>query len=728
MANTPRLITPLPAPPQVLAAAASRTSLSSKVRQAGTANPLWDFAPSLNDPRSGTQLPQPGPLPVPTVDREPLRWQFPYSYNQQITPGGLKQTPFAVLRRISEVYDIARICIETRKDQMTSLEWDIVPRDSKKTKLGPAAKKRQEDLRTFWRRPDRKRTFATWFRQAIEEVLVIDALSIYRRRNFGGGLNALEIKAGEYFIPLLDGTGDTPAPPQAAYRQVLYGAPVIDLTTDQLMYRPRTVRAHTPYGLSPTEAVLLTVNSALNREVFNLQYYSEGNIPEGIMDAPATWSPEQIQVAQAIMDENLSGNLAARRRLRIVGNGMARSVYQFKEPDFAGDYDRWLMEVTCASFAVPPSEIGFTQNMSRATGQHQENVVYRRGVKPLDGYFSDLFNEILEDDLESQDFKFEFTGGEAEDELVKAQTRQIQLHNGAIDLDDWRQENGADPVGLGPMFMLPTGPIMVSQVERDEEVALASQATRVEMAKHPPIPPAAPVAPGSPAGGKEPGAGEPGPGGEGTGDQGTGRANSAKSPSGEKGEPAPPGTNIPKTEKPGVTKAVWPQAGWMQGAPVEVITKADEDEDDFPGSELTDIQKEMRQFRALAIRRVKQGRPIQFKADHLPGPVVRVIQAALVSASTVEDVVKVFDAATPAVRGAATGAQVGRALAAHGPQVIHVHPPAVHVSSPPIHVAAPQVTVQMPAPRAPIGKRFVFDDNQRIVGVRYEGAVDGESV
>jgi phage portal protein BeeE len=65
-------------------------------------------------------------------------------------------------------------------------------------------------------------------------------------------------------------------------------------TADELLYAPRNVRAHKAYGYSPVEQVQMSVNIALRRQIYQLQYYTEGNIPEALIGVPDNWNPDQI--------------------------------------------------------------------------------------------------------------------------------------------------------------------------------------------------------------------------------------------------------------------------------------------------------------------------------------------------------------------------------------------------------------------------------------------------
>ncbi len=422
-------------------------------------------APKATGAPAQGQAPDPGPLPAAAeTPRTPIRFGYQFGYNQHTTPGRGRLTPFAVLRQLAR-FDITRICIETRKDQICGLEWAITPK-----KKNQASTPRQEaqiaEATAFFAKPDKRRDFRTWLRLLCEEVFVIDAMTVYRRRTRGGQLYALEVKDGATIVPLLDDTGDTPLPPSIAYRQIINGQPVEggDCTTEQLYYRPRCVSVDTPYGLSPTEAVLLTINSALQRATFNLAHYSDGNIPRGLMSAPEGWTAQQIKDFQVMFDEMLVGDVTARSRMRLVGAGMAESFKQYAEPDFSGKFDEFLLKVNCAAFGVTPSELGFTADINKSTSQGQENITYRRGMRPLKEFFQDFFTEILATDFGMPDLAFTFIGGEPEDKLMDARVDEIYLRRGVIGADDVRVRKGLEPIGLGPTIDTSNGPVPVSSL------------------------------------------------------------------------------------------------------------------------------------------------------------------------------------------------------------------------------------------------------------------------
>jgi phage portal protein BeeE len=153
-------------------------------------------------------------------------------------------------------------------------------------------------------------------------------------------------------LPYAADDGTTIFPP--AYQQVLKGLPAVNYSARDIIYRPRNVRAHKVYGYSPVQQVLMTVNIGLRRQLWQLDYFSEGSIPDALIGVPASWTPEQIKQFQDYWDTEFAGDLARRRRAKFVPGDSARTVHQTKEPQHKDDFDEWLARIVCFAFSMPP--------------------------------------------------------------------------------------------------------------------------------------------------------------------------------------------------------------------------------------------------------------------------------------------------------------------------------------------------------------------------------------
>src|ERR1700732_3277861 len=323
-----------------------------------------------------------GPLeplaPIAPPDVAARRFDFPPGYNLVSRPRGYEPIGFAELRGFADAYDLLRLVIETRKDQMERQRWRIRPRDPKFKRKSAAIdadmSARIAALETFFAKPDGITRWKTWLRSLLEDMFVIDAASLYCQRTRSGELCALQQLDGATVKRVIDDWGRTPQPFAAddgttvyppAYQQVLKGLPAVNYSARDIVYRPRNVRAHRVYGYSPVQQVLMTVNIALRRQLWQLDYFTEGSIPDALIGVPQGWTPDQIKQFQDYWDTEFAGDLARRRRAKFVPGETAAKVVQTKEPQHKDDFDEWLARIICFAFSVPPQWA--TKVMNRAT-------------------------------------------------------------------------------------------------------------------------------------------------------------------------------------------------------------------------------------------------------------------------------------------------------------------------------------------------------------------------
>ena len=249
-----------------------QVSVSFAARQAGQGSSEW----------FGPLSPIAPAAPAEVAGRQ---WDYPAGYNLALEPRPYAPVSFATLRQLADGYDLLRLVIETRKDQVARMAWTIKPR-------GPAKPDARLDLlTTFFSRPDGIHGWADWLRMLLEELFVIDAPALYCRRNRAGPPYRASAARRCY-----DQAGD---PTTGAARhsrcetarrrsgrpptsRCCKGFPAVDYSTRDLLYRPRNPRVNRAYGFSPVEQVVTTVNIALRRQLFLMDYFTEGTVPDSL--------------------------------------------------------------------------------------------------------------------------------------------------------------------------------------------------------------------------------------------------------------------------------------------------------------------------------------------------------------------------------------------------------------------------------------------------------------
>jgi hypothetical protein len=193
-----------------------------------------------------------GPLqplaPMAPPEVKGRQWDYPFGANLNYIPRAEDGVSFPELRGLADALPLLRAVIETRKDQIAAQSYAVRARARGEL---PNASQNIEAVTRFLARPDRRRSFADWLRMLLEEMLVIDAATIYPRYNRGGSLYALDIIDGATIKPLIGEDGRAPEPPDPAYQQILKGIPAADFSAVELLYLPRNLRAHRLYGMSP---------------------------------------------------------------------------------------------------------------------------------------------------------------------------------------------------------------------------------------------------------------------------------------------------------------------------------------------------------------------------------------------------------------------------------------------------------------------------------------------
>lgn len=416
-----------------------------------------------------------GPLdPMPPMappDIAGRSFDFPVGVNLRIQPRPDEPTSFAELRQLADRYDLIRLVVETRKDQLGKFDWSI-RRRAGHGDIDGDGDPRIAEIEELLRYPDREHDFGTWLRLLLEDLLVIDAPTLYLRRDAAGGLYALEVVDGATIKRVIDERGRTPLPPLPAYQQILKGMPAIDYTTDELIYRPRNPRPHKIYGFSPVEQVVMTVNIALRRQVAQLQYYTEGNVPEAMIGVPESWSPDQIRQFQDYWDALLEGNTAARRHAKFVPGGM-RPTFT-REPILKDDYDEWLARVVCFAFSVAPTP--FVRDSNRATAQTTQQAAMAEGLAPLLRWVKGLLDEVIHRHLGYADLEFAWADGKDQDPAQQAQIDDTYVRAGIKSVDEVRAELGLDAVGFGNAIYTGQGAVPLGQVGTQPAAPVAADA------------------------------------------------------------------------------------------------------------------------------------------------------------------------------------------------------------------------------------------------------------
>lgn len=366
-------------------------------------------------------------------------FDFPFGANVNIRPRADEPIDFPTLRALAENCDLVRLAVETRKDQMAAHAWTIAPRD------GSAPGADAQAIADFLRTPDQEHDWEDWLRLLLEDLLVIDAPTIYVRRTKGGQLYGLEVVDGATIKRVLAPDGRTPTPPSPAYQQVIKGLPAVDYTRDELLYLPRNLRVHKVYGYSPVEQLVMMVNIIIRRELFQLAYYTDGNVPDLLLGTPDAWSAKQIAEFQGYFDTLMTDDAARRRKVKYVPSGM--KPIPTREPTLKDEMDEWLARVVCYAFNLPPTP--FVKQMNRATATNAQEVALAEGLAPFLSWVKRKMDRIIANVFGRPDLEWQWEDQQDIDPQVQATIDDLNIRNGTATVNEVRTNRGDEPLEGG---------------------------------------------------------------------------------------------------------------------------------------------------------------------------------------------------------------------------------------------------------------------------------------
>jgi hypothetical protein len=344
--------------------------------------------------------------PMAPAEVKGRAWDYPVGWNLNYVPRASERIGFDRLRALADGYDLLRLVIETRKDQMTALTWSILPRQ---VKAGERASRAGLDsaiaeISEFLQTPDRRHDWAQWLRGLLEDHFVVDAPAIYRRRTRGGQPYAFELLDGARIKVLLADDGRTPEPPDPAYQQVLKGIPAADYSTDELLYYPKNFRTNHAYGYSPVEQIVSRVETAIARGRSQLAWFTEGNMPDGLITGPEDWTMDQIRAMQTHWDS-----------------------------------------LFCYAFSVSPQP--FVKMMNRATAESAAQTASAEGLSPTMIWVKRLMDRLIAEDFGCPSLEFSWDEDRELDPSKAAEINQIYVRSGVKTIDEVRDDLGLDALG-----------------------------------------------------------------------------------------------------------------------------------------------------------------------------------------------------------------------------------------------------------------------------------------
>lgn len=444
--------------------------------------------------------------PVGPPDSQPLGFSFWAGQNLNFTPRVDALYDADTLRTLS-TYPLARILIENTKDQLCQIPWSIELRQKPGETIGDIKARRRKDmagdvnvgkLSRFFEYPNREQNWQEWLRPILEDMLVIDAPTVLLGRDSQGRIGELRAIDGASITRYITDQGFTPDPPSPAYAQVYpnKGIPRVQLTTDQLIYKPRNIVPRVPiasylYGLSPTESIADEIKVGISRLAYILAFYEKGSLGNVIHIVPPGVNPDKIREAMQFANSMLSGNIEQRRMWTMLQGFREEKDDQViipKEPVLADVFDDVHIRKLAYAYGASPQRL--QKPMNRASAQSAQQATVEEDLKPFMNWVRMLINYIIHVKMGMEDYSIEFNLYSDPDLVRQAQSDERDVKNGIRTRNEVRADRGLDP-DSNPL----SDKLCVTLANSVTELGMVFTGDGTIAADEPPPPEPAPTAP-----------------------------------------------------------------------------------------------------------------------------------------------------------------------------------------------------------------------------------------
>ena len=170
-----------------------------------------------------------------------------------------------------------------------------------------------------------------------------------------------------------------------------------------------------------------------------------GNIPEAFLFMPSDIPPQRLKEFQDYIDSILSGNLAERRKIRMMpgfGDSGKPNIVFPKEALLKDELDVWLAQLVCAIVGV--SAQPFLKMVNRASSEEANDAAREKWLKPDVDFFCEYINTCLER-MGMDQYEIAAKAQRDTDPLKQAQA-DAAVWGKVYTPNELREQRGEDPV------------------------------------------------------------------------------------------------------------------------------------------------------------------------------------------------------------------------------------------------------------------------------------------
>lgn len=378
--------------------------------------------------------------------------------DQQNGPRKPTNVSFETLRNFSKTLSIAGVCKMKIKNKVAQVPWDIVAVDKYK-----AQDSHRDYVLDLLKRPNRNKTsWHSFMDMVYNDIFDIDAGVIVKNRNSRGEVVELWYRDGATIRPLYDDTGIS-----YGYIQVNdVGDTIAKFTNDDLIYlmlNPQGAGPWYGYGLAPLEDVLMAATALMLADQYNSSYFNSAAIPQAIINLGPDVTQEDVEGFKDSWISQLKGINA--KWASPIGSFPDLDVKMLRQSNSDMEYDKytkWLSMIVIARYGLTPHDVGWEEDVNRATASESGKVSNSMGVLPVLRTTEEFVNREIIDDLGfGGELEFKFLNVDADDSKTQAENAARLIPIGGMTVNKIREQQGEEPIVGGERPFVVVGKTLV---------------------------------------------------------------------------------------------------------------------------------------------------------------------------------------------------------------------------------------------------------------------------
>jgi len=243
----------------------------------------------------------------------------------------------------------------------------------------------------------------------------------------------------------------------------------IEFSPDEIIYFQKSPMSRGPYGIAALEIIEEIIDYMIDSTLAQSKYWKNGLFVGGQIDLPDVRDLDELKRQQAYFEAKLRGPRKYNKWIVTGGGAKVQSMpFTSQQMQFI-DSQKWFAKMVFAVFELTPSELGFTEDLNKATGIQQMEIHKSAGIRPWLKLIEDMFNRHVVWSDFTDDVRFEFVNTlDLADKNVQTDIDIARLGAGLDSVNELRLRDGLDAWD-DDKYDLPTGDAESPEEDLDQD-------------------------------------------------------------------------------------------------------------------------------------------------------------------------------------------------------------------------------------------------------------------